>query len=300
MYFPVADVYMNPLIPLVVGLVVSVIGAPVGISGGFLIVPIYINFLGFTSLAVSPTNFLYNIVAVPLGIWRLHREKRLMWGLSGIILVGLLPGVFGGAIIRCTWMAGADNFKIFVAIVLSMLALGLLVNLLLGSGILTSKAEKVFYGSLLRTSDLNCRYSFWSVNYQFGGESFCIVTPKLIAFSLVAGVLGGVYGLGGAAIIGPVLIIFFRIPIYLVSGASLFAGWAGAFFGLLSYIIIWPFISGELPVWPDFKLGILFGFGGLAGIYLGSVWQRYLPPKPLKIVLLIIISIMALRNLGVW
>ena len=291
---------MNPLIPLVVGLAVSIIGAPVGISGGFLIVPIYINFLGFTSLAVSPTNFLFNIVAVPLGIWRLHREKRLMWGLSGLILLGLLPGIFLGTVIRCTWMSGAEAFKIFVALVMSMLAMGLLLNLLRGSGILTSRAEKFFYGSTLKTADLNCRYSLWSVHYQFGGESFCIITPKLVICSLVAGVLGGVYGLGGAALVAPLLIIFFRIPIYLVSGASLFAGWAGAGFGLFSYIVLWPFLSGDLPVWPDFKLGILFGLGGLGGIYLGSVWQRYLPPKPLKIALFVIISAMALRNLGVW
>lgn len=297
MYFPVAGIELNPLIPLVLGLAVSLVSAPSGISGGLLLLPISINFLGFTSLAVSPTNFIFNIVAVPLGLWRLHVEKRLMWGLGGLILLGLLPGIFVGTILRCTWLSQATDYKVYVALILSVLALGILSNIC-RRNLLTTKAEKFFASNRKVLSDLNCRYSFHLVSYYFGGENFRVSTPRLIFCSLAAGVVGGSYGVGGAAIIAPLLIVFFRIPIYLVSGASLLAGWAGAVFGLFSYLVLWPFISGEASIGPDWGLGLLFGLGGIVGVYLGSVCQRFLPSLPLKIILLLLLCVLAAQDFG--
>ncbi|MDL2260449.1 sulfite exporter TauE/SafE family protein, partial [Deltaproteobacteria bacterium OttesenSCG-928-K17] len=68
MYFPIADIDVSPLTPFIIGLAVSAVSSPTGISGGFLILPVSVNFLGFTSMAVSPTNYLFNILAMPSGI----------------------------------------------------------------------------------------------------------------------------------------------------------------------------------------------------------------------------------------
>ncbi len=295
MYFPVADIDLNPVIPLVIGLAVSVVSSPTGISGGFLILPIHLNVLGFTSLAVSPTNFLFNIVAMPPGLWRLHREKRLMWGLGGLIMLGCLPGIFAGTALRCTWLRRAADFRIFVALVLTILALGLIRSLWAGDS-LASRAERHFRRRPHESANLACRHSLRTISFEFGGESFAVSTPGLVVLSLVVGLLGGVYGIGGAAIIAPLLIACFQIPIYLVNGASLLAGWAGAVFGLFSYVIFWPAVSGEPPVMPDLKLGLLFGLGGMAGVYVGSALQRRLPARPLKILMLVLIGVLAVQN----
>lgn len=298
MYFPVAGIDINPLIPLVAGLAVSAVSAPAGVSGGFLILPIYLNFLNFTGLSVSPTNFLYNIVAMPAGLWRLHREKRLMWGLGGLIMAGCLPGIFAGTVLRCTWLKNATDFKVFVALVLAALGLGLLRNLIKGDS-LVLKAEKAFLKNRGHVG-LACTYGLKHICYEFGGETFRVSTPKIALVSLVVGLIGGIYGIGGAAIIAPVLIGLFQMPIYVVNGASLLAGWAGAVFGLFSYLVFWPFISGEPPVRPDIGLGVLFGLGGMFGVYLGSALQRFLPPRPIKLLMLGLIVVMAAQNLGLF
>ncbi|UQZ88127.1 hypothetical protein C4J81_02430 [Deltaproteobacteria bacterium Smac51] len=303
MYFPVADISLNPAVPVLIGFAVSVLGAPTGISGGFLILPLSINFLGFNSLAVSPTNFIFNILAMPPGLWRLHREKRLMWGLGLLIMLGCLPGIFAGAVLRCTWLKEAADFKIFVALVLTALGLGLLRNLI-KSDLVVARAEKTFQRSKKTGGPdgppLTCTIGRQSICYDFGGESFAVSTPGVVLMSLMVGLIGGIYGIGGAAIIAPVLVSWFRIPIYVVNGASMMAGWAGAIFGLLSYLVFWPLISGEPPIRPDFKLGLMFGFGGMIGIYLGSALQRYLPPRPIKILMLSLILIMAVQNFGLF
>jgi uncharacterized membrane protein YfcA len=54
------------------------------------------SFLHFTSPAVSSTNFLYNIVAIPSGAYRYMKEGRMAWPLTLVVILGTLPGVFIG------------------------------------------------------------------------------------------------------------------------------------------------------------------------------------------------------------
>ena len=299
MYFPVADINIHPLTPFLIGLAVSVVSSPTGISGGFLILPICVNFLGFTGLAVSPTNFIFNVVAMPPGLWRLWREKRLMWSLGLVLALGSLPGIFAGTVLRATWLRDPASFKVFVALVLSALALNLLRNLWRQDA-RTSQAEKNFKNSGRPSSGLKAGRQGSALIFQFGGEDFAVSIPQLTLVSLVVGLAGGIYGIGGAAIIAPLLISWFRLPIYVAGGASLLAGWSGAIFGLFSYAVFWPLISGLPAVSPDFRLGLLFGLGGMLGVYIGSALQRYLPPRPLKILMFLLIALMALQNFGLF
>lgn len=302
MYFAVADIDLNPLIPFFIGLGVSVVSSPTGISGGFLILPISVNFLGFTSLAVSPTNFLFNILAMPSGLWRLHREKRLLWSLGGILMLGSLPGIFIGAALRATWLKEVRDFKIFVGLVLALLAANVARNLLGRQDSAAHEAEKNFQAQCGGDSSggLTAKIQGGRLNFSFGERYFSASLAALTGLSLAVGLAGGIYGIGGAAIIAPLLISVFRLPIYVVSGAALLAGWSGAVFGLLAYAFFWPLVSGEPPVRPDWALGFLFGLGGLVGVYTGARLQRRLPAGPLKAVMFILIAFMALINLGLF
>ena len=298
MYFPVADIDLNPIIPLLIGFTVSAVSSPTGISGAFLILPISMNFLGFTSPAVSPTNYFFNVLASPAGLWRLHREKRLMWGLGLLITLSSLPGILAGTVLRGTWLREAADFKVFVALVLAALGVGL-ARSIVGGDPLVSRAERSFAFNHGDVSGLQVRsYGFRRIIFDFSGGHFTVPTLPLAAVSLAVGLVGGVYGIGGAAIIAPLLISLFHLPIYVVSGASLLAGWASSIFGLFSYIIFWPLISGQAPIVPDVRLGFLFGLGGMLGVYCGSALQRFLPPRPLKIIMLVLIAAMAVQNFG--
>ena len=303
MHFPVANIELNPAIPFLIGLAVSVFSSPAGISGGFLILPICVNFLNFSSIAVSPTNYIFNIVAMPSGLWRLAREKRLLWGLGCLLALGSLPGITVGMILRNTWFKDAGDFKTFVALVLAALALNL-ARSIRQIDLTCARAEKAFLDSkkdqAAATAPTTGSCVHGRFSFIFGGEKFSVSIWALMAVSLLVGLAGGIYGIGGAAIIAPVLISHFRLPIYVVNGAALFAGWIAAGFGLVSYILLWPIISGQAPVYPDWKLGLLLGVGGLVGVYTGSRAQRYIAPKPLKILMLLLIAGMALQSFGLF
>src|SRR5215211_2160679 len=99
-YFPGSGVEVNPLLPLPVAFLVSALTAPAGVSGAFLLLPFQVSALGFTSPAVSPTNLVYNILATPGGVYRYVSEGRVVWPLAWTVILGTLPDVFAGALLR--------------------------------------------------------------------------------------------------------------------------------------------------------------------------------------------------------
>jgi len=126
MLFPVSGVETNPAVPFLVALVVSSFTSMGGISGAFLLLPFQVSVLGFTSPAVSPTNLVYNIVAIPSGVYRYIREGRMNWPLTWVVILGTLPGLVFGALIRIRWLPDPKNFKLFVGGVLLYIGLRLL------------------------------------------------------------------------------------------------------------------------------------------------------------------------------
>ncbi|MBT4507566.1 MAG: sulfite exporter TauE/SafE family protein, partial [Desulfobacula sp.] len=70
MYFPIAEIHANPYIIFCTALVVSFFTSMGGVSGAFLLLPFQMSFLGYTSPSVSATNHVFNIVAIPSGVYR--------------------------------------------------------------------------------------------------------------------------------------------------------------------------------------------------------------------------------------
>ncbi|MDE5833091.1 MAG: sulfite exporter TauE/SafE family protein, partial [Desulfovibrio sp.] len=93
--------------------------------------------------------------------------------------------------------------------------------------------------------------------------------------------IGGVYGVGGGAIMSPFLVSIFNLPVRAIAGASLLStlitslGGAAAF-GWLSLALDSP--RGA----PDWGLGLLLGAGGFCGMYLGARCQKFIPGRLIK------------------
>jgi uncharacterized membrane protein YfcA len=118
MHFATAGIDVAPWIPPAVALIISFFTSMGGVSGAFLLLPFQMSVLGFTHPSVSPTNQLFNIVAIPSGVYRYLREGRMVWPLAGIVVLGTWPGVLIGAILRVAYLPDPRNFKLFAAFVL--------------------------------------------------------------------------------------------------------------------------------------------------------------------------------------
>lgn len=285
MYFPIADIECNPIIPPLVAFVVSFFGSMGGISGAFLLLPFQMSFLGYTHPSVSATNQLYNVVAIPSGVWRFIKEGRMLWPLTAVIVVGTLPGVFVGAIIRATWLPDATNFKFFAAFVLLYIGGRMLRDLI------SPSVQKKHGAALSKTKNTNeqpsiriVQWNMHRVDYVFQGEKFSFPVRGIFGITVLVGIIGGIYGIGGGAFLSPLFMSFFGLPIYTVAGASLMGTLITSVAGVIFYISIAPWYP-HLSMHPDWLLGLSLGFGGAVGMYLGARCQRYVPAKYIKCML---------------
>ena len=110
MLFPVAGIEVDFWIPPVVAFIISFFTSMGGLSGAFLLLPFQVSILGFTSPSVSATNQLFNIVAIPGGVYRYFKEGRMVWPLTLVVIIGTLPGVFIGAILRIQFFPDPKKF----------------------------------------------------------------------------------------------------------------------------------------------------------------------------------------------
>lgn len=315
MYFPVSGVEVNPIIPPLVAFIVSSITASAGVSGAFLLLPFQVSVLHYTSPSVSPTNLIYNIVAIPGGLYRFIKEGRMAWPLTWVVIIGTLPGVFLGSWVRIVYLPDPRAFKLFIGGVLLYLGLKLVTEFTSGSKnkkvqnkaleqkfkerVAQIKAEsnkKIAAGlpadAIVKTKSFTLR----RIEYEFWGETYSFGTMTIFMLALVVGLIGGIYGIGGGAIIAPFCVSILGLPVYTVAGAALAGTFLTSIAGVIFYsILAMTAVGAATSVAPDWALGALFGVGGLLGTYCGAYIQKYLKENIVKVVMALLILFLALR-----
>ncbi|MEZ0575025.1 sulfite exporter TauE/SafE family protein [Halodesulfovibrio aestuarii] len=280
MLFPVAGIEIHPLVPPAVAFVISFFTSMSGLSGAFLLLPFQMSVLGYTTPSVSATNQLFNIVAIPSGVLRYVRERRMVWPLTWAVIAGTLPGVIIGAIIRIAYLPNAADFKLFVGGVLLYIGYRLL------KSIQHKKRRplkpKVSPHAMGNTTTLE--FSLKRISYSFEGETYTAPTIGIFSLTFMVGIIGGIYGIGGGAIIAPFFITFFGLPVYTVAGACLMGTFVTSIAGVGIYQTL-SYIYPSQVIAPDYLLGILFGIGGVGGMYFGALCQKYVSANILKLIL---------------
>jgi hypothetical protein len=140
------------------------------------------------------------------------------------------------------------------------------------------------------------RFSPINYTFEFYGETFSFNPAILFALALAVGIVGGTYGIGGGAIIAPFLITIFKLPIYTIAGAALLGTFLTSISGVTFYTLVAPmYAHSGLAIAPDWKLGFLFGIGGVLGMYCGARLQKYFPAKVIKLILGVIILFLSVK-----
>ena len=229
------------------GLLVAVLTAPVGVSGAVFLLPIQLDLLRVPSPAVTPTNLLFNVVATPGALLRYKRTGRLGGTLPRQLLAGTLPGVVLGTLVRVYLAPGDRIFRLLAAGVLLPLGLWLCLR----------RPDQPVHPRDLRTSTIT-------------------------GLGFVVGIVGGIYGIGGGSLLGPIL-VGSGMPVAVVAPAALTATFLTSVAGVVTYGLLSLSTTG--PVSPDWAIGVLCGLGGLIGGYLGARLQPRVPDTGLRILL---------------
>ncbi|MFF8502239.1 sulfite exporter TauE/SafE family protein [Streptomyces anulatus] len=238
------------LLGFAAGLLISVATAPVGVSGAVFLLPVQISVLGVPSPAVTPTNLLYNVVAGPGALLRHHRAGTLGGPLTRLLVLGTVPGVVVGAVIRVFAVPGPTVFRLLIAVLL----------LPLGSWLCLRTLRRA-----TRTAPER--------------EPSARAVTRL---AMAVGVAGGIYGIGGGSLLGPIL-VGRGMPVAKVAPAALAATFVTSAVGAGTYALLSLTTTGDIA--PNWSLGLACGLGGLCGGYLGARLQPRLPETALRLLL---------------
>ncbi|WP_045220110.1 sulfite exporter TauE/SafE family protein [Desulfonatronum thioautotrophicum] len=295
MLFPVSGIEVAPWIPFVAGFAVAFVCSMGGVSGANLLLPFQMSVLGFVTPAVSATNHLFNIVAIPSGVYRFIREGRMVWPLTWVVIAGTVPGVLLGVFLRVQYLPDPTHFKVFAGLVLLYIGFVMVRSIIKGPipGSDKASSEKRFQELVTgfrkkqaRTDEPLPRISvdqigLKSIDYSFYGEKISAPTMGIFILSAIVGVVGGMYGIGGGAIIAPFFVAVFQLPVYTIAGACLMGTFITSVVAALLFQAIAPFYP-HMAVAPDWTLGILMGVGGMIGMYAGARMQKFVPAKAIK------------------
>ena len=92
----------------------------------------------------------------------------------------------------------------------------------------------------------------------------------------------------------PFFVTIIGLPVFTVAGAALMGTFVTSVAGVAFYHLLSVFYS-HLSVEPDWLLGLLFGTGGMLGMYLGARAQKWVPGRVIKGILTVCVLFVAMK-----
>lgn len=241
MYFPNADVVVNPLLLLLLGLIVGTLGGFFGVGGGFLITGGLLVF-GVPPIFAVGTGLAVLMGTSIIGAVRHRRAGNVDFKLGLLLAGGTLPAVFlaerVNSALEAAGLAGPVIRYIYVVLLTALAAFIIYDTWRSRRTPRPRLAEGAGGGDQVSTQGLIQRVQGWRIPPHsiklpgVGAVSTCVALPasgipRLSVFvplgaGLGTGFLAGLLGAGGGFILVPVLIFVLGAPTRLAIGASLF------------------------------------------------------------------------------
>jgi uncharacterized protein len=235
---------MDPLVVLF-GLGVGVLIGLTGIGGGSLMTPLLILVIGVNPVVAIGTDLAYGAVTKTVGGWRHLRKGTVDVGVSKWLAFGSVPGALAG-------VALLERLDLDVTVVLGLVAIALLVVSL----VVLVRAVLVVAPDERPQVPLDGR-----------------AKSTAVAVGAVLGLVLGLTSVGSGALIGPALILLFRLTPVRVVGTDVFH----------AAILLWAaglahWVGGNV----DFALMGMILLGSLPGVWIGSALVSRVPVAVLR------------------
>tara|TARA_B100000963_G_scaffold359123_1_gene385508 strand:- start:5309 stop:6367 length:1059 start_codon:yes stop_codon:yes gene_type:complete len=276
-YLPIAEVYINVPLLLIISLIVGFLTGLLGIGGGFLMTPILI-FLGIPPV-YAVANGANNILAASVSGSLAHYFKNHIDVKMGMLILigGILGSILGIKIFSYFVAAGSINKLISSSYFFLLSTIGIL----------------MFYESLsemrrIRNNKFIKRrlhQHYWIHNLPFkvrlNASKLYISAIGPVFFGFLIGLISSLLGVGGGFILVPILIYILGMPAKLVPGTSLFA--------MIFVMIIVTLLHAISNKTIDLYLVLILAIGSVMGAQIGSYISSKLAGEELRVLLSILI-----------
>lgn len=283
-YLPIAELPVNVLLILAIGLSVGFISGMFGVGGGFLITPLLI-FIGISpavAVATVTTHIAASSCSGALSYWR---RRALDLPLALMLLVGAMIGTAFGV-----WL-----FTLLRRLGQLDLAIGLSYITLLS-----------IVGSLMVVEGLSAMFRSWrsktAIAQKLGKHAWFHGLPIKVRFKqsriyvsvipiwvvgFVIGFLGALMGIGGGFLLVPALIYLMRVPTSVVIGTSMVLTLVTMAFATLMHAV-----TNHLV---DAVLALILMIGGVMGAQFGARAGQRIKAEQLRLLLGVLVLAVGLR-----
>ena len=216
LYLPIAELSINPLIFLTLGMLVGILSGMFGVGGGFLMTPLLV-LLGIPP-AVAVASEANHIVGSSLSGTIGHLKRNAVdIKLGNLLLAGGVVGSFIGiSIFNSLIKVGLIDLLITLTYFLFLTGVGsfMLYESLDSMGLLGKKKRpKTYHHSWVMGLP-------YRTKFKKSGLYMSVIPPLTIGF--VVGILASIMGVGGGFIMIPAMIYILRMPTSVVIGTSLY------------------------------------------------------------------------------
>jgi uncharacterized protein len=222
-YLPIAEIPVNILLILLLGLATGFLAGMFGIGGGFLATPL-LMFIGIPpaiAVSTSTNQIIASSVSGLLG----HLRKGNVDIKMGLFLVigGFFGSSFGVTIFKILQKTG--HTEIVVSAVYILFLGSISITMLIDSvKTLVAKKYDVVWEKT-KNSNLDILLEKidqlpWKVCFQKSGITISVIVPILLSVGI--GILVSLMGIGGGFLMIPAMIYILRMPSSVVVGTSLF------------------------------------------------------------------------------
>ena len=269
MYFPIADVTVNPLFLAAVGFLVGVLGGFFGVGGGFLAGPMMF-------LAGVPMNFvvgtdLAHMTGKSVVAARRHRVLGHVDIKLGVLMVlGTVPGIeLGARIIEGLETTGNVDVVVGWAYIVILIAIGSFTAWESLRALQMVRTEQMDAAEALAFQNVSRRIRLLNLPPKVslpasGIESISIWIVLVVSF--LTGLLAGVLGVGGGFIRMPMMVYLIGVPTHVAVGTDLFEVVISAGYGTLTHAL-----KGNV----DILIALVMQTGAAVGAQLGATATRF-------------------------
>jgi uncharacterized membrane protein YfcA len=285
-YLPIANLSVNGLVIVLLGMITGVLSGLFGVGGGFLTTPLMI-FYGIPPTVAAASASTQVTGASVSGVFAHRRRGGVDYRMGTVMVVG---GVFGAGIgaILFRWFQAIGQIDIVIN-VLYVLMLGTIGSLMLREALQSLWPSEKGMARTVKKRRHHPLVTALPLRWRFYGSGLYISPLAPLILGVIVGTLTMLMGVGGGFILVPAMLYILGMNANVVVGTSLFQ--------ILFVTIATTMMHALTTRAIDIVLAVLLLLGSVSGAQIGAKLAQIAKPEMLRLVLSSIVLIVALRML---
>lgn len=284
LYLPIANLSVNALVIVALGLGVGVLSGLFGVGGGFLTTPLLI-FYGIPPTVAAASAASQVTGASVSGVFAHFRRGGVDVAMGGVLVGGgLIGAVLGAFIFRLLQATGQIDTVISLLYVILLGGIG---GLMMRDAVLTLRASRQEGRPAPAKRRHHPLVAALPLRWRFYTSGLYISPLAPLLLGVITGVLTVLLGVGGGFIMVPAMIYLLGMGTRVVVGTSLFQ--------ILFVTAATTLIHAVTTRAVDIVLAALLLIGSVVGAQLGARLAQRLKPDYLRFLLAALVLIVAIR-----